>query len=148
MSFKVSTKGRYGLRLMLDLGHFYDNRLATVKEIGERNKISGKYLEQIITLLGKAKLVESVRGAHGGYKLALPPKNITVGMILRAVEGDLSPVHCVEDDNCGCEEMEGCATISIWKKIKDAVDDVVDNITLETILKDYEIGDKSSCGGK
>ena len=69
-------------------------------------------------------------------------------MILRAVEGDLSPVHCVEDDNCGCEEMEGCATISIWKKIKDAVDDVVDNITLETILKDYEIGDKSSCGGK
>lgn len=148
MGFKVSTKGTYGLRLMLDLGVFYDERLVSVKEIATRQEISEKYLEQIVNLLNKAGYLESVRGAFGGYKLAMPPKDITVGMILRVLEGELSPTNCVAGDDCTCAQSENCATVGVWQDIKDAVENVVDNITLEKLLENYEIGQKWSCNCK
>ncbi|MDD6572045.1 MAG: Rrf2 family transcriptional regulator, partial [Thermoflexaceae bacterium] len=92
------------------------------------------YLEQIISLLNKAGYVKSVRGAQGGYVLRKEPKDYTVGMILRTTEGSLAPVECVENDSCDCERMSGCVTLLIWQKINDAVNDVVDHITLEDLL--------------
>lgn len=144
MGFKVSTKGTYGLRLMLELGAFYNDRLVSVKEIATRQEISEKYLEQIVNLLGKAGYVESVRGAFGGYKLALPPDQITVGMILRVLEGELAPTTCVAGDECSCDMSDHCATVTVWQGIKDAVDGVVDGITLQKLLEDYEVGQKCS----
>lgn len=148
MGFKVSTKGTYGLRLMLDLGTFYNERLVSVKEIATRQGISEKYLEQIVNLLNKGGFLESVRGAFGGYKLAIAPAEITVGMILRVLEGELSPTKCVAGDDCGCTESENCATVGVWQGIKDAVDNVVDNITLADLLKDYTLDQKWNCNVK
>lgn len=148
MGFKISTKGTYGLRLMLDLGAFYEQRLVSVKEIATRQKISEKYLEQIVNLLNKAGYLESVRGAFGGYKLAIAPSEITVGMILRVLEGDLSPTDCVAGEEQNCEMSDCCATVGVWQSIKDAVDDVVDNITLEKLLEDYQLNQEWTCNCK
>ena len=93
---KISTKGRYALRLMLELALHDANQWISVKEIAKNQEISGKYLEQIITQLHRAMLVQSVRGAQGGYRLAKKPEEIKVGMVLRAVEGELAPVSCLE----------------------------------------------------
>lgn len=131
---KISTKGRYALRLMLDLATHGTGSPVSIKDIAKRQEISEKYLEQIISLLNKAGYVKSVRGAQGGYVLRKEPKDYTVGMILRTTEGSLAPVECVENDSCDCERMSGCVTLLIWQKINDAVNDVVDHITLEDLL--------------
>ncbi|MDF2567847.1 MAG: transcriptional regulator, BadM/Rrf2 family [Oscillospiraceae bacterium] len=133
---KISTKGRYALRFMFDLSLHYGKGLVPLKEISKRQNISGKYLEQIIMNLNKAGLVRSVRGSQGGYSLKESPENIIVGDILRAVEGSLSPVECVDDKNC-CEKHDTCGTIIVWEKLKKAVDDVIDNITLKDLVDDY-----------
>lgn len=131
---KISTKGRYALRLMLDLATHGTGSPVSIKDIAKRQEISEKYLEQIISLLNKAGYVKSVRGAQGGYVLRKEPKDYTVGMILRTTEGSLAPVECVENDSCDCERMSECVTLLIWQKINDAVNDVVDHITLEDLL--------------
>lgn len=129
---KISTKGRYGLRLMVDLAVRYDCGLVTLKDIASRQNISEKYLEQIIMLLNKGGLLRSVRGAQGGYSLSQKPEDITVGMVLRAVEGSLAPVECAE--NCAaCPKSAECVTVGVWRKIKTAVEDVVDSITLKDL---------------
>ena len=131
----ISTKGRYGLRLMLDLAKEGGERPVPVKEIAKRQNISEKYLEQIISPLSKAGLVKSIRGAQGGYILAKPATEITAGAILRAEEGTISPVECCDT---GCERSDGCATIGLYKRIQSAVDSVVDSTTIADML--LEVG--------
>lgn len=130
---KISTKGRYALRLMLDLATQGTGSPVSIKDIAKRQEISEKYLEQIISLLNKAGYVKSIRGAQGGYILKKEPKEYTVGMILRTMEGSLAPVECVESDSC--DHMSECVTFLIWQKINDAVNDVVDHITLADLLE-------------
>jgi len=134
---KISTKGRYALRMMLDLAQNYDRGYIPLKEISERQDISGKYMEQIVAQLAKAGFLKSVRGAQGGYMLAKRPEQYTVGMILRQMEGSLSPVRCVDSEDV-CERKEGCVTVEVWRKIKEAVDGVVDTITLTDLMNDCE----------
>ena len=132
----ISTKGRYGLRLMLDLATEGSTKPVPVKEIAKRQNISEKYLEQIISPLSKAGLVKSVRGAQGGYILTRPASEITAGDILRAAEGTIAPVECCES---GCDRSDGCVTFGLYKKIQDAVDSVVDSTTLADMLADAGI---------
>lgn len=132
---KISTKGRYALRLMIDLAIHNTGEPISLKDVARRQEISDKYLEQIISILNKAGYVKSIRGAQGGYMLKKDPKDYTVGMILRVTEGSLAPVECVEEGMAECERMNECATILIWQKINEAVNNVVDNITLEDLVE-------------
>lgn len=133
---KISTKGRYALRLMLDLANNHQYGYTPVKEISLRQDISDKYLEQIISRLSKAGLVISARGAQGGYKLAKAPADCTVGEILRVLEGDLAPVACAASDNpASCPRIDDCVTTEVWRRIGDAVNNVVDGLTLADLLK-------------
>ncbi|MCQ2543766.1 MAG: Rrf2 family transcriptional regulator [Lachnospiraceae bacterium] len=131
---KISTKGRYALRLMIDLASRPKNEKSSLKDIATRQNISDKYLEQIIAMLNKAGYVRSVRGAQGGYYLSKNPEDYTVGMILRLTEGSLSPVSCIDDDAQVCERSETCVTSIVYKKINDAINGVVDGITLQDLL--------------
>lgn len=131
---KISTKGRYALRMMLDLASNYTGSPISLKDIANRQGISDKYLEQIISVLNRAGYVKSVRGAQGGYLLSKEPKDYTVGMILRLTEGSLAPVTCIEDDEINCERQDACVTVILWKKIDEAVRNVVDNTTLQDLL--------------
>ncbi len=132
---KISTRGRYALRMMLDLALNAQEQYVTIKSIAQRQEISGKYLEQIITVLSRAGFVKSTRGAQGGYKLAHPADEYTVGMILRLMEGNLAPVACIEDDPNQCSRCEECATLDVWKQLEDAISGVVDHITLADLAK-------------
>lgn len=131
---KISTKGRYALRLMLDLAMNSTGQPISLKDIAKRQDISDKYLEQIISVLNKAGYVKSIRGAQGGYILTKEPAEYTVGMILRLTEGSLAPVACV-DAKTVCEKMQDCATIMVWKKMNEAINEVVDSITLEDLVE-------------
>lgn len=132
---KVSTRGRYALRLMIDLATNDNGNPISIKDVAERQGISDKYLEQIISVLNKAGYVKSVRGSQGGYILKKKPEDYTVGMILRLTEGSLAPVACVEEDETDCERQSGCVTYILWKKISDAVNGVVDTVTLKDLIE-------------
>ena len=131
---KISTKGRYALRLMLDLALHDTGENIALKTIAKRQEISGKYLEQIIGILTKAGFVKSVRGSSGGYRLSKKPEEYTVGDILRLTEGSLAPVSCVENGTVACDKAETCVTVSVWKELNDAINGVVDNITLADLV--------------
>jgi len=136
---KLSTKGRYGLKAILDLAvHSSDGQVA-LKSIAERQGLSENYLEQLFASLKKAKLIQSVRGSQGGYLLGRNPEKISVGDILRALEGSMAPTECVEE-NCtstGCCNTDACVTRSVWEKIRDGINNVIDNITLKELVDDY-----------
>ncbi|MBP0990756.1 MAG: RrF2 family transcriptional regulator [Oscillospiraceae bacterium] len=134
---KISSRGRYGLRFMIDLAVNAENRPVSVKEISERQDISVKYLENIIVQLVRAGLVKSARGATGGYMLADTSDKISVGAVLRAVEGSLSPVECVGNEG-ECPKISECYTAELWKRIKEAVESVVDSTTLADLIKGKE----------
>ena len=131
---KISTKGRYALRLMLDLAMNDTGAPISLKDVAKRQDISDKYLEQIISVLNRAGFVKSVRGAQGGYLLKKEPQEYTVGMILRLTEGSLAPVACLDGDENDCERQESCVTLIFWKKIYDAVSGVVDHTTLQDLV--------------
>ncbi|HWT75809.1 MAG TPA: Rrf2 family transcriptional regulator [Mobilitalea sp.] len=131
---KISTKGRYALRLMLDLALNNTGEYITIKSIAARQDISEKYLEQIISLLNRAGYVKSVRGAQGGYRLAKEPSDYTVGMILRLTEGSLVPVDCLEENNAECTRAGGCVTRTVWAELYSAITSVVDRITLQDLV--------------
>lgn len=141
---KISTKGRYGLRLMVELAirsvSAQTDLPVPLKEIAKSQEISDKYLEQIVTSLNRAGLVKSIRGAQGGYIIGKAIDKVTVGDILRAVEGPLTFVDCVGDEDI-CDKSHGCATGYVWREIAGAVENVVDNITLEDLAK----RDNSKC---
>lgn len=134
---KVSTKGRYGLRLMVDLAIHREEGLVPLKEIAVRQDLSEKYLEQIMMQLNRSGLVRSVRGAQGGYTLAKLPADITVGDILRVMEGSLAPVDCIECDTGSCNRTEQCVTMEVWRKLHAAIETVVDGISLADLVEDY-----------
>ena len=136
---KLSTKGRYGLQAMVDLGVYSKEKHVSLKSIAERLSMSENYLEQLMALLKKNKLVISTRGAQGGYALAKPPEEITIGEILRALEGSLAPTDCSCKGNTVHCALDGkCVTKSVWEKIRDSIDRVVDGITLDQLMADYE----------
>lgn len=132
---KVSTKGRYALRLMLDLAMNSNQGWVRIKSIAERQDISEKYLEQIVSVLNHADFVKSSRGAQGGYKLSRLPEQYTAGMILRLTEGSLAPVACLDDQENTCGRMETCATLELWKRLDQAIRDVVDHVTLADLVE-------------
>ena len=131
---RISTRGRYAVRLMLDLATNYTGKPIRLKDVAKRQEISDKYLEQIISILNKAGFVRSVRGPQGGYALQQTPDKYTIGMILRLKEGSLAPVECLDDNGAICEREENCVTQILWKKLDDAIKGVVDNITLEDLM--------------
>lgn len=135
---KISTKGRYALRLMLDVALNSHGRAVPLRDVAQRQDISDKYLEQIVTQLSRAGLVRSVRGAGGGYLLTREPEDYTVGEILRVLEGNLAPVSCADsDDVCRCSRAEQCVTVEVWREIQSAVSGVVDHLTLADLVARY-----------
>ncbi len=133
---KLSTKGRYGLRAVLDLAVHADDEAIALSQIAERQGISINYLEQLIAKLKKAGIVNSTRGAQGGYMLAVPATEISVGDILRALEGDLNPVECsmVGNADSVCSSADSCVTKYVWKRISDSINDAVDGIMLSELV--------------
>lgn len=130
---KISTKGRYALRVMIDLALNNNEKYISLKDIAERQEISNKYLEQIISLLNKAGYLETARGNTGGYKLAKEPKEYTVGDILRATEGDLAPIYCLTEAG-ECDRQKGCKTYSFWKGLDDVINEYIDSKTLQDLI--------------
>ena len=129
----ISTKGRYALRIMVDLALHDGEEPVSVREIAQRQDISGKYMEQIISVLARAGLLRSIRGAQGGYHLAHTPEEITVGMILRATEGDLAPAECVKSE-VPCGRTNECSTRLVFEKVYSAINNVIDNVTLDELI--------------
>ena len=134
----ISTKGRYGVMIMVYLAENYNNGHKPLKEIASSQDLSEKYLEQIINPLTKAGMLTSYRGAQGGYALSKPPTEIAVVDILRILEGSLAPVYCVAENGETCDKLKSCNSVVVWKKIKDAKDNVVDNMTLADLLTSEE----------
>ena len=130
---KISTRGRYALRIMMDIANNCEKGAVPVKEIALREGISAKYLEQIISALTKAGYLESVRGPHGGYLLTKDTEQYLVGDILRLTEGDLSPVACASEDY-DCPMIDDCVTVRLWREVYEAVSSVIDKYTLKDLL--------------
>ena len=131
---KISSKGRYALRMMIDIAQHNTGEWISLKDISERQGISVKYLEQIVTNLTKSGLLISSRGAQGGYMLAKSPDKYTVGQILRAVEGNLAPVACLETDVNQCERLSICPTIGFWEGFYNVINNYVDSFTLQDLV--------------
>ena len=131
---KISTKGRYALRVLIDLALHNNGKYISLKEISERQEISNKYLEQIISLLNKAGFLETAKGNMGGYKLSKKPKEYVVGDVLRATEGDLAPIYCLTEDG-ECNKQKNCKTYSFWKGLDDVINAYIDSKTLEDLIK-------------
>ncbi len=134
---KISTKGRYGLEALMDIAIFSAGDSVSLKTISSRRDISQKYLEHIFIALKKNKIVESTRGGQGGYKITRPLDEVTVGEVLRALEGSLSPVKCIESSNPNCKDYDKCISKDVWMSIKNALDETVDNITLKDLVEKY-----------
>lgn len=131
----VSTKGRYALRVMLELARYENEGYISLKSIAERQNISMKYLESIVSTLTKASYVRSMRGKEGGYCLSRPASSYTIGSILKLTEGSLSPVSCIECGQSICEKADSCLTLPIWKHLDTMIDKYLESVTLEDLLK-------------
>jgi len=132
---KLSTKGRYGVKAMVDLAINYGEQPISIKSISERQSISEYYLEQLFSSLRKAKLIKSVRGAQGGYILNRAPEEITIYDVINVLEGPIEISDCLEEGSCN--KIDCCATRLLWKKIKNSIDSVTSSITLKDIVDDY-----------
>ena len=137
----VSTKGRYALRVMIDLAEHQTDGYIPLKTIAQRQGISEKYLESIIKLLVKAKAVESLRGKGGGYRLTKKPEQYTVGSILRLTEESLAPVACLEPGASACSRAAECRTLSLWQGLDQAINGYLDGITLGDLMRRGDAGD-------
>lgn len=133
---KLSTKGRYGLKAMFELALHYGEGPIPLKMIAENQGISEHYLEQLIAILKKNGLVNSVRGAQGGYLLSEQPSKVIVGDIIRSLEGDIALVNCVGDNKL-CSESNKCVTKMVWDRISESINDVIDNITLQDMIEEH-----------
>lgn len=132
---KISTKGRYALRMMLDLAQNQGDNYIALKTVSERQNISKKYLEQIVPVLSRAGLLEANRGYNGGYRLSKEPKDYTVAEILNLTEGSLAPVSCLEKDPASCERSAFCPTLPLWKGLEKAISDYLSSITLGDLME-------------
>jgi len=140
---KISTKGRYSLRVIVDIAEHSNGNCISLKDISKRQNVSKKYLEQIMPVLTRAGLLDTVRGYQGGYRLAKTADAITVGDILRAAEGSIAPVRCLEAENV-CDRIGECATYFVWKGLNDTINKYVDSITIKDII-DRENGYSDFC---
>ena len=131
---KISTKGRYALRLLLDLAEHQEDGFVSLKDVAQRQEISKKYLEQIVALLNRPDILRTNRGFQGGYRLARSASEYTVGDVLRITEGGLEPVSCLENDPILCERADSCATLPIWQGLSKVINGYLDSITLQDIL--------------
>lgn len=131
---KISTRGRYAIRVMIDLAKNKDSGFISLKDVSERQEISMKYLEAIIQTLNKAGFVQSSRGKSGGYRLVKEPKDYKVGDIIRLTEGNLAPIACLECVPNTCPRRETCLTLPFWEGLNKAINDYVDSYTLEDLL--------------
>jgi Rrf2 family protein len=131
---KISTKGRYALRMMLDIAQHNTGEPVSIRDVSERQEISVKYLEQIVSALVRAGYLRSIRGPQGGYLLAKRPSEYTVGDILRVTEGNLQPVDCLVDDENQCSRANICITLRLWRELDEAIKGVVDKYTLEDLV--------------
>ncbi|MCI9379869.1 MAG: Rrf2 family transcriptional regulator [Dorea sp.] len=137
---KLSTKGRYGLRAMIDLARYSEKEPVSISSIAMRQDISERYLEQLVGLLKKAGLVRSIRGATGGYVLTKSAGEISVGDVLRALEGSLEPVRCAAFySEEGCMASDGCVTKYVWQKINDSINEAVDKMMLDELVRESRI---------
>ena len=127
---KISTKGRYALRIMVDLAQQQTNEFIPLRDVSERQDISEKYAEMIVGLLSKTGFVFSSRGKGGGYKLARPPETITVAAILKAVEGSLAPVACLDIPDNICPRAGQCVTLPMWRELERRIDEYLDSVTV------------------
>ena len=130
----ITSKGRYALRVMIDLAQHPDDGYISLKTIAERQNVSMKYLEMIVGCLKKAGLVESTRGKEGGYRLGRKAGEYSVGDILRCSEDTLSPVACIKEGSVDCEKAGACLTLLMWKELDDLVNDYLDKVTLEDLI--------------
>ena len=135
---KISTKGRYALRLMVDLAEHKDNGFIALKDVAKRQNISKKYLEQIVPVLNGAGLLATNRGNRGGYKLAKEPTEYTVGDILRITEGSIAPVSCLDSEVNPCERKNFCQTLYVWEGLYKVVNEYLDGITVQDIVDKIE----------
>ena len=131
----ISTKGRYALRVLIDLAEQGNQGYVPLKEIAERQGISQKYLESIMTVFSKADYVEALHGKGGGYRLNRPPTEYKVGHLLRLIEGTLAPVSCLECGAKPCENSAECRTLPMWTKLNDIVTDYLDNVSIADLAK-------------
>ena len=136
---KISTKGRYALRMLLDLALHQQDGFIALKDIAARQNISKKYLEQIVPILNKSNILQANRGFQGGgYRLVNPPSAYSVGSILRLTEGSLTPIACLDWNPEGCERRNDCMTLPMWQGLSKVIADYLDNITLQDIIDDYQ----------
>lgn len=131
---KISTKGRYSLRLMLDLAQHYEEGSLSLKDISERQNISKKYLEQIVPLLAKESLLTASRGHMGGYRLSKAPSEISVADVVKCTEGDLQPVSCMSGDLNECPQQLECLTLPVWQGLHNVMEQYLQSISLQDIL--------------
>ena len=135
---KVSTKGRYALRFLLDLAEHKNEGFIALKEIAERQNISKLYLEQIVSSINSSNILRTNRGKQGGYMLSKEPDQYTVGQILRITEGNLMPVACLEDEVNHCNRALFCKTLPVWKELGNIITNYLDSVTLQDLLNTYQ----------
>ena len=135
----ISTRGRYALRVMIDLAENYDGSYIPMKAVAERQNISLKYLERILPVLVKNNLIEGVQGKSGGYKLTKLPQEYKIGDILRLTEGDLAPVACLEGDCPPCAQAAQCRTKSLWNGLYDVINEYLDGVTIADLMKNEKM---------
>lgn len=129
---KISTKGRYALKVMIDLAKHNNGEFISLTDISKRQQISNKYLEQIVAMLNKAGYLETLRGNSGGYKLAKEPKEYRIGDILRATEGDIAPIACIREEKCNM--AQNCSTYQFWDGLDKVINDYIDSKTLADMI--------------
>lgn len=130
----ITSKGRYALRVMIDLAQHPDEGFVSLKTVAERQGISMKYLEMIVSSLKKAELVESTRGKEGGYRLSRSPADYSVGEILRCLEDNLAPVSCIKDGEIQCDKAAACVTLPMWKELDEMTNAYLDGVSLQDLL--------------
>lgn len=135
---RVSTRARYGINAVFELAKNYQGETVAIKTISKRQDIPMQYLEQLIVKLKKAGIVESIRGAKGGYKLAKNPQEITAWDVIKCLEGDFAPIHCKSYETKGCDHESDCAGKVVWKRVNFSVKNAVENITFKDLLEQIE----------
>ncbi|MCR5286756.1 MAG: RrF2 family transcriptional regulator [Saccharofermentans sp.] len=131
----VSTRGRYALRVIIDLAENADDGLIPMHKVAERQGISLKYLERILPELVSGRLVEGVHGKGGGYRLTKKPEEISVAEILKLTEGDIAPVACLEDNAVVCDRMEDCRTLPVWKGLNERINEFLESVKISELMK-------------
>jgi Rrf2 family protein len=148
---RVSTRGEYGVRLMVDLARNFGGQPRSLGEIGQAEGLQLKvqYLEQLVRVLREAGLVESTRGAHGGYRLSRPPEELRMGDIVRALEGPIAPMICATEGEMEiiCDRLDGCSTRYLWTRVRDAITSTLDAITLADLVHEEDLRSGRAPGG-